>query len=451
MDEGRPGKRSEPKKRASPRPAPREGDARRAAGGRGGASKRTEAGRLRAGGDDSRKRQKWEEKPDRPQRGGGDSPRPRRQNGGDPSVRRKRSDDADQGGKGANREGAPSRAQRSGRVADSKRPTREVAPGRRRPSDGEAEGRGRVQRQGLRGRSEGQRGEPEGFGPFRPPQRPATGRARRADEPIRRASTGERMVRSAAQEAVARGATPKARSALRLVGGTERGEEAPAKRPTRKAATSPVPWRAGSRETIEAPRPRRPAREGARLTDAIARAARAVERGYEREAVRILRPLLDGHPDAPDVRELLGVAYYRLGRWALAQKELDAYIRLTGSTEQHPVRMDCARALGRHRRVAELWEELRAASPGADIVTEGRIVAAGSLADRGRLREAIGLLERAPAPHRRTAPHHVRLWYALADLHERAGDLPAARALFRRVSAEDPSFVDVAERLAALS
>ena len=39
----------------------------------------------------------------------------------------------------------------------------------------------------------------------------------------------------------------------------------------------------------------------------------------------------------------------------------------------------------------------------------------------------------------------------LADLHERAGDLPAARPLFRRVSAEDPASVDVAERLAALS
>jgi len=39
----------------------------------------------------------------------------------------------------------------------------------------------------------------------------------------------------------------------------------------------------------------------------------------------------------------------------------------------------------------------------------------------------------------------------LADLHERAGDIPAARALFRKISAQDPGFVDVAERLAALS
>ena len=98
-----------------------------------------------------------------------------------------------------------------------------------------------------------------------------------------------------------------------------------------------------------------------------------------------------------------------------------------------------------------LWEELRAASPAAEVVTEGRIVAAGALADRGLLDEAIKVLERAPANPRRILPHHLRLWYALADLQERAGDLPAARALFRKVSAQDPAFVDVAERLAALS
>jgi tetratricopeptide (TPR) repeat protein len=113
--------------------------------------------------------------------------------------------------------------------------------------------------------------------------------------------------------------------------------------------------------------------------------------------------------------------------------------------------MDCARALGRYKRVDALWEELRAVSPSAEIVTEGRIVAAGALADQGKLEAAIKVLERAPGTAKRVLPHHLRLWYALADLQERAGDIPAARALFRKVSAQDPSFVDVAERLAALS
>jgi tetratricopeptide (TPR) repeat protein len=181
------------------------------------------------------------------------------------------------------------------------------------------------------------------------------------------------------------------------------------------------------------------------------RGARALDRGYEREALKILRPWRDVHPESAELRELLGLTYYRLGRWSLAQKELEAFVGLTDSTDQHPVLMDVARALGRFKRVGQLWEELRSVSPGAELVTEGRIVAAGALADQGKLDEAIKVLERAPGNPKRILPHHLRLWYALADLHERAGDIPAARALFRKISTQDPAFVDVAERLAALS
>ena len=39
-------------------------------------------------------------------------------------------------------------------------------------------------------------------------------------------------------------------------------------------------------------------------------------------------------------------------------------------------------------------------------------------------------------------------WYALADLYERAGDVPRARELFRRDPADQPGFADVAQRLA---
>jgi hypothetical protein len=40
--------------------------------------------------------------------------------------------------------------------------------------------------------------------------------------------------------------------------------------------------------------------------------------------------------------------------------------------------------------------------------------------------------------------------YALADLHERAGDLPRARELFGIVAANDPELGDVEARLRAL-
>jgi tetratricopeptide (TPR) repeat protein len=240
------------------------------------------------------------------------------------------------------------------------------------------------------------------------------------------------------------------RPALRIVHGTGDGDAEPKGKRDQggkgKAGKRAGPTHAPS--TVQRPKP---GRDGGKLQEALIRGARALERGYEREALRIMRPYRDPHADSADLREMLGLTYYRLGRWNLAQKELEAFVALTESRDQHPVLMDCARALGRFKRVDTLWEELRAASPAAEIVTEGRIVAAGTLADRGKLDEAIKLLEKAPPASKRILPHHLRLWYALADLYERAGDIPAARALFRKVSAQDPAFVDVAERLAALS
>jgi len=57
---------------------------------------------------------------------------------------------------------------------------------------------------------------------------------------------------------------------------------------------------------------------------------------------------------------------------------------------------------------------------------------------------------RAEGPGR-LKDHTVRLWYALADLEERVGNVPRARALFEQVRQFDAEFADVAERLAALS
>jgi tetratricopeptide (TPR) repeat protein len=169
------------------------------------------------------------------------------------------------------------------------------------------------------------------------------------------------------------------------------------------------------------------------------------------EARRILRPLADQAPRAASVRELYGLSLYRLGRWAQAARELEAYRSLTGSTEQNPVLADCYRALGRYAEVEELWDELRAASPRAEVVAEGRIVAAGALADQGKLEDAIQLLASSVSrTTRKPRLHHLRMAYALADLYERAGDLPRARELFARISASDADFVDVDARLRAL-
>jgi tetratricopeptide (TPR) repeat protein len=188
---------------------------------------------------------------------------------------------------------------------------------------------------------------------------------------------------------------------------------------------------------------------GAQAT--LQRAATAFSEGRERDAARDLRSLRDAYPDAAGVRELLGLADYRLGHFGVAAKELEAFANLTGSVEQHPVLMDCYRAQRRYRDVDRLWLELSEASPAAELVTEGRIVAAGALADQRRTSEAIALLERKAADTKRAQPHHLRLWYALADLYERVGEIPRARELFDRIRKREPDFVDVAERLAALN
>jgi tetratricopeptide (TPR) repeat protein len=170
----------------------------------------------------------------------------------------------------------------------------------------------------------------------------------------------------------------------------------------------------------------------------------------DREALRHLRPVRDALPDAPSVRELTGLAQYRIGNYRAAATELEAFVELTDSVEQHPVMMDCYRAQRRWRRVDELWQELAAASPSVELMTEGRIVAAGALADQGRLAEAIAVLDKKSAAVRKPQAAHLRLWYTLADLEERAGNNARARSLFDRIAEHDRDFADVAARRKAL-
>jgi predicted Zn-dependent protease len=264
-----------------------------------------------------------------------------------------------------------------------------------------------------------------GFGPWGPPRTPP--RERRPDEPAR---------------------PPRPTARYRVTG---------------RPAPSSSAKRAGSdrRRTDRRLRRRPPedverevrglgGRRGPRLVALLARAADDFDHDRDREALRALRELRDAVPTAASVRELVGLTEYRLGNYHRAAKELGTFIELTGSVEQHPVLMDCFRAQHRWAKVAELWEELSAASPSAELVTEGRIVAAGALADQGELKEAIALLSRKAGSVKRPQAYHLRLWYALADLEERAGNHARARALFARIAVHDPQFADVTAREAAL-
>lgn len=192
------------------------------------------------------------------------------------------------------------------------------------------------------------------------------------------------------------------------------------------------------------------AQKGGRANQRLRDAAHAFERERFDESRTLLRPIAEAAPQAAAVRELLGLTYYRLGKWADAVRELEAFRTLEDTTEQHPVLADCYRALNRRRQVEELWDELREASPSADLVTEGRIVMAGSLADQGKLGDAISLLERAQRGVKRPGVHHLRQAYALADLYERAGEVARAREVFRWLVDHEPGFADAAERAASL-
>lgn len=176
----------------------------------------------------------------------------------------------------------------------------------------------------------------------------------------------------------------------------------------------------------------------------------ALDRERFGEARRVASGLLPELATVAAVHEVIGLASYRMGRWKEAAAALETARSLGGRIDDLPVLADCYRALRRYGRVDELWAELRAASPAPAVMAEGRIVAAGARADQGDLAGALRLMGPAGSVPRRVREHHLRLWYVLADLHDRSGDAISARELFRRVADHDPDFADVAERLAAL-
>lgn len=169
------------------------------------------------------------------------------------------------------------------------------------------------------------------------------------------------------------------------------------------------------------------------------------------DARSILRPIVAEVPASPTAREVLGLVQYRLGHYGEAAKQLEAYYELVpNSVEHHPVLADCYRAKKRYGRVDDLWTELREASPSAELVTEGRIVAAGALADRGRLADAIRTMEKGWKPPKRPMDHHLRRAYVLADLYDRAGETLKARSVFGWINGVASDYFDVAERLRSL-
>jgi hypothetical protein len=298
------------------------------------------------------------------------------------------------------------------------------SPDRSGERKGERKGGSKPERPGRDRANEG------GFGPHGAPTVPD--RVKRPDDPERERRPAPLRVRGQQP-----GAKPERTPRRTQKAGTSKPGE-----PRRRRARPP--------SDVETEVLRLGGRRGPYLLREVMAAADAYAGLRDREALRHLRPVRDALPDAPSVRELTGLAQYRIGNYRAAATELQAFVELTDSVEQHPVLMDCYRAQRRWGRVDELWEELAAASPSVELMTEGRIVAAGALADRRQLTEAIALLEKKAGPVRNPRDSHLRLWYALADLEERAGNNARARALFDRIHDHDRDFADVEHRRKAL-
>jgi len=181
----------------------------------------------------------------------------------------------------------------------------------------------------------------------------------------------------------------------------------------------------------------------------LTRAAEAYDRKRYEEALRLGRIVSDAVPGVAPVRELTGLASYRADRWNMAKIHLRAHFTITGDPEHLPLVMDCDRANRRYRAVEKTFGELEASEPTAEVLAEGRIVMAASLADQRMFTEAIELLTRAGATKqlRNPAYRHVRMWYALADVFDRAGDTTSARELFARVVIAEPDAYDARARL----
>jgi tetratricopeptide (TPR) repeat protein len=195
------------------------------------------------------------------------------------------------------------------------------------------------------------------------------------------------------------------------------------------------------------------AEQAARVAERLAAAASAYERDRYNDALRMTRSVIALAPRSSSALELHGLVCYRLGRWRDALRYLNSAAEIAGADDsQLPVLMDCHRALGHHKKVRALWGELRAASPPADVLVEGRLVLAATMRDEGKLDDAIAELVQSGAARslRHPGDRHIRQWYLLADLYDRAGDIPQAREYFARVVDADPELADAAERLAGL-
>jgi len=153
----------------------------------------------------------------------------------------------------------------------------------------------------------------------------------------------------------------------------------------------------------------------------------------------------------PGVREAVGLAAYRTGRFAEALSELRTVRRLTGSNEHLPVMADCERGLGRPERALALLASPEAAALDPAGRAEMLIVGAGARADLGELEAAVVMLAVPQLQLTSREPWVARLRSAYADALDAVGRTDEARTWLERAAESDlDGSTAAADRLAEL-
>lgn len=184
---------------------------------------------------------------------------------------------------------------------------------------------------------------------------------------------------------------------------------------------------------------------------ALRRAKNLYENDRFSDAAKILKSNYAENEYNPEFLEVYGLSLYRDNQWDMAIQILKKFTEVSSSKDHLPIIADCYRALLDYRQVAKIWETIKR-SPTKNVVKiEGQIVAAGALADQGKLISALKLIDSGNYSEKNPSEYLLRKWYVIADLKERAGDVPGARALFSTIVKFDPELADVAERASALS
>ena len=171
-------------------------------------------------------------------------------------------------------------------------------------------------------------------------------------------------------------------------------------------------------------------------------AIRDLERGVEafaadryKPAAAALRKAKAASSRSATIRELLGLSAYHIGNWDEALKELRAFRRMSGETDQMPIEMDCLRALGRSRDVAKTYELFHELGGGRDTDNEARVVYAAHLVDEGRVEEAWKVINAKLVAN--PPESLVRRWAVAARVAHAAGDDVAAAKFLAAIRDHD--------------